>query len=157
MAKLDRIRVPVSPGELLDKITILEIKSQRLADPVKLAHVRRELAELHAARAEAVPALDELATLTAELRALNETLWEVEDAIRGEEAAERFGPRFVALARAVYRTNDRRADIKKRINELLGSAIAEQKSYTAYADASQSAPPTRRSVARLVPASSSRR
>lgn len=157
MAPIDTIRVAISPGELLDKITILEIKIERIADALKLAHVTRELAELRAAREAWVPALDALQVLTTELRALNQTLWDVEDAIRAEEAAERFGPRFIALARAVYRTNDRRAEIKRRINELLGSTISEQKSYPRYPEAHQLAPPEHSNVARLAPASSSRR
>lgn len=157
MAPSDTIRVAISPGELLDKITILEIKTERIADAHKLAHVTRELAELRAARHQWVPELDALQALTDELRALNQTLWDVEDAIRAEEHAERFGPRFIALARAVYRTNDRRAEIKRRINELLGSAIAEQKSYSRYSDAPQLVPAEHPEVARLVPTSSARR
>jgi hypothetical protein len=157
MATCETIRVAISPGELLDKITILEIKSERIDDAHKLAHVTRELAELRAARNEWVPELDALRALIAELRTLNQTLWDIEDAIRAEETAERFGPRFIALARAVYRTNDKRAEIKARINDLLGSAIAEQKSYARHPRVPRPVPAEHPKVARLAPATSSRR
>lgn len=124
--------MPVAPGELIDKITILEIKCARIADPAKLANVRRELALLEAARERALAPSEELTTLTRDLKAVNEKLWQIEDDIRACEAAEDFGERFVALARAVYRNNDSRTAIKRRINELLGSAILEEKSYKPY-------------------------
>lgn len=133
MAIMQPIRVEISPGELLDRISILEIKSARMADPAKLANVRHELGLLAAVRAETLPTLSALSVLASELKSVNQTLWDVEDAIRAEEAASRFGPRFVALARSVYRHNDRRAAIKRRINELLGSAILEEKDYADYA------------------------
>ena len=126
------IAVAVSAGELIDKITILEIKSERIADAAKLANVRHELETLDAARREAVtpsPGLDEL---TAGLKAVNERLWQIEDDIRDCERNGDFGPRFVELARAVYVNNDERAALKRRINELLGSDIVEEKSYAAY-------------------------
>ena len=131
-SQLDTINVPVAPGELIDKITILEIKRARIAEPAKLANVRRELALLEVARDQAVVASEPLAALTRDLKAVNQKLWQIEDDIRACEAARDFGEAFVALARAVYRSNDSRAAIKRRINELLGSAILEEKSYKSY-------------------------
>jgi len=124
------IRVPISPGELLDKLTILRLKAARIADPAKLANVLRELALLERAWREAAPA--SAAPLSEEESALarvNAALWDVEDALRECEAAERFDAEFVALARSVYRHNDERAAIKRRVNERLGSALIEEKSY----------------------------
>jgi len=126
------LSVPVSPGELLDKISILEIKSERIADADKRANVHRELDLLtglwHAAGLETA----EVTKLRADLRALNESLWDIEDAIRDCERRGEFGDRFVELARSVYRTNDRRAAVKRAINEALGSGIVEEKSYAEY-------------------------
>lgn len=121
--------VPVSWGELIDKITILEIKNARIADPVKRANVARELAALVAARDAAGTVPPPVAALADELREVNEALWEIEDAIRECEAAGDFSARFVALARDVYRTNDRRAALKRRINQAMGSELVEEKSY----------------------------
>jgi tetratricopeptide (TPR) repeat protein len=121
--------VEIAPGELIDKISILEIKADRLTDPARLRNVRTELEALRAARDRAVPPSPRLAALTAELRGVNEALWCIEDDIRLCERAGDFGPRFVELARSVYRTNDRRAELKRRINELLGSDLVEEKSY----------------------------
>jgi tetratricopeptide (TPR) repeat protein len=126
------VTVEVSPGELLDKITILEIKVRRIADPAKLRNVEQELRVLEVAR-RVLPKSPALAELTAELRSVNETLWQIEDDIRRCERASDFGPRFVELARAVYQTNDRRAGLKRRINELLGARIVEEKSYAEHA------------------------
>ncbi|HEU0221325.1 MAG TPA: DUF6165 family protein [Paracoccaceae bacterium] len=126
------ILVPVAPGELLDKITILRIKLKHIADPAKLANVRTELALLEEVCARALPALPELDRLTEALQAVNAALWDIEDAIRDRERAGDFGPRFVELARSVYRTNDRRAELKREINTLLGSRIVEEKSYRPY-------------------------
>jgi Family of unknown function (DUF6165) len=124
------ISVPVSPGELLDKITILEIKRKRIAESAKLENVRRELAMLEAARDRAVVPSDELVVaLTALLLGVNEALWKVEDELRRCESVGDFGPRFIELARSVYRLNDRRASIKREINEALGSSLIEEKSY----------------------------
>ena len=123
------IRVETAPGELVDKLTILEIKLQRISDPAKLANVRREFAVLAAVRDRGLRTSPELDALTAELRAVNESLWEVEDDLRQCEASRDFGPRFVELARAVYHTNDRRAALKRRINDLLGSRLIEEKDY----------------------------
>ncbi|SRR6266702_3851273 len=121
--------VPISVGELLDKISILEIKAEAFSDPAKQANVLRELAALEVARRREVAALPELATLYAELKSANETLWQIEDEIRAYERGARFDERFIELARSVYRTNDRRAVLKRRINELTGSDIIEEKSY----------------------------
>jgi hypothetical protein len=124
--------VEVSPGELLDKISILQIKSQRITDPAKLRNVASELWSLEAARRRALPDWPELAALAAELRAVNEALWQIEDAIRECDRDGDFGPRFVELARSVYRTNDRRAALKRRVNDLLGARVVEEKSYADY-------------------------
>lgn len=121
--------VPVSWGELIDKLTILELKHARLADAAARANVARERGRLAAI---AAPVLAQVAPLVAELRAINAELWEVEDAIRAEDAAGRFGDRFVALARAVYRRNDERARVKRRIDDLLGSELVEEKSYASF-------------------------
>jgi Family of unknown function (DUF6165) len=123
------IKVEISPGELLDKIVILQIKSERIADAAKLRNVAFELRTLEEARAMAVIPSDELTTLTALLRGVNEGLWDVEDDLRKCEHAGEFGPRFIELARSVYRLNDRRAAIKRQMNELLDSRIKEEKSY----------------------------
>jgi post-segregation antitoxin (ccd killing protein) len=124
--------VPVSPGELVDKITILEIKAARIRDSAKRRHVDHELSLLAGARDAQLSAAPELAVLTAELKAVNERLWEIEDAIRDCERRQDFGPAFVALARAVYQNNDRRSDLKRRINALTGSDLVEEKEYAAY-------------------------
>jgi hypothetical protein len=126
------LNVPIGPGELVDKITILEIKSERLASLEKLANVRAELAALTAARDAAIAASETLGALTAALKRVNEALWKIEDEIRDCERSGDFGPRFIELARAVYHSNDERAAIKRQINDLLGSAIVEEKSYAAY-------------------------
>jgi len=123
------ILVPVSPGELLDKVTILRLKSARIADPAKLANIRHELSALEAVVARQVPQDPRLDRMVEELFAVNAALWTIEDDIRACDAAGDFGPAFVALARSVYQQNDRRAAIKKRINLHLGSAIVEEKSY----------------------------
>ena len=121
--------VPISVGELLDKISILEIKAEAIDDPAKAANVLRELAALDAVRAREVAAAPELEALDAELRAVNRVLWRIQDDIRAVERAGLFDDRFVELARSLYRNNDRRAVLKRRINELTGSAIVEEKSY----------------------------
>lgn len=126
------IHVPVSWGELLDKITILEIKSERIADPAKTANVARELAALIHTRDRAGVDLAPVADAIGALREVNEALWQIEDDIRDCERLETFDEKFIALARAVYRTNDRRAQLKRRINDALGSDLVEEKSYAAY-------------------------
>ncbi|MCM0610915.1 hypothetical protein KFJ24_00310 [Marinobacter sediminum] len=128
----DVIKVPVSFGEVLDKITILEIKSERIGDEAKLKNVRLELEELSATWNEAVTDQDAIADLRKQLKAVNEELWVIEDDIRDQEAAQDFGPRFIELARAVYVTNDKRAAIKKDVNLALGSRFVEEKSYQDY-------------------------
>jgi hypothetical protein len=125
------IEVPVSWGELVDKITILEIKNVRIGDPAKRANVARELALL-GERLKTAPVSDALSGLTAALKRVNEALWDIEDEIRDQERAGTFGERFIELARAVYRTNDRRSQLKREIDAALGSTIVEEKSYQPY-------------------------
>lgn len=129
---MEDILVPVSPGELIDKITILRLKARRIGDAAKRANVAHELAILTALAAQAVPRVAGLDAMEAELQEINAALWDIEDAIRAADARGDFGAEFVALAQAVYRTNDRRAAVKRRINVLLGSAIVEEKSYHAH-------------------------
>ncbi len=126
------IQIPASPGEVLDKLTILDIKLARIAEPAKRANVAREHAALAAAWQAAVAEPDTVEALRIALREVNERLWDVEDALREHERRGEFGPAFVELARAVYRTNDRRAALKAEINTLLGSALREEKSYAEY-------------------------
>lgn len=126
------ITVEVSPGELIDKITILEIKLERIDDEDKLKNVRVEYDALTGVRDNAIVASDDLLGLAAELKTINETLWQIEDDIRDCERARDFGETFVGLARAVYVTNDNRMSVKRRINEYLGSRLVEEKSYAAY-------------------------
>lgn len=128
------IQIPASPGEVLDKLTILDIKLERIADAAKRANVAREHAALTAAWDAALAGREAaaLARLRAALRSVNERLWEVEDELREHERRAAFDAAFVELARAVYRTNDRRAAIKREVNDLLGSALVEEKSYAAY-------------------------
>jgi len=125
------ILVPVSPGELLDKITILRIKSERIKDATKLANVRLELALLTQTWDQNTPGTD-VSAETAALQAVNEQLWDIEDRIRDKEAARSFDAEFIELARQVYLRNDERAAIKKRVNTRMGSRIIEEKSYASY-------------------------
>jgi len=131
MTDMNDILVPISPGELIDKITILRIKSARMSDAAKLANVRLELALLEKTWREAVGTCDVSAEEQA-LQAVNERLWVIEDDIRDKERAQAFDARFIELARAVYVENDERAALKKRINVKLGSRIVEEKSYRPY-------------------------
>ena len=126
------ILVPISPGELLDKITILRIKSARMSDAAKLGNVRAELAELEKTWRAAVGAESDVSGDERALQAVNERLWVIEDDIRDKERAQAFDARFIELARSVYIENDERAAIKKRINVKLGSRIVEEKSYKPY-------------------------
>ena len=126
------LTIPASAGEVLDKLTILEIKRTRIADPAKLTNIAREHAALAAAWAAALPDPEAVADLAEALRAVNAALWEVEDALREHERRGDFGPDFVALARRVYRENDRRAALKREVNQRLGSTLSEEKSYAAY-------------------------
>ena len=129
---MSEILVPVSFGELLDKIAILEIKSERMSDPLKLENVRRELSALEATWAAHPASKQDIRELRAQLKAVNERLWVIEDDIRLKEKAQAFDAEFVRLARAVYFENDQRAKIKKDINLALGSTYVEEKSYEDY-------------------------
>ena len=129
---MSMIEVPVSFGELLDKVAILEIKSERMSDPAKLANVRRELDALNATWAGHPAAAIDIADLRASLKAVNERLWVIEDDIRLKEKAQAFDEEFIRLARAVYFENDERAKVKKDINLALGSTYVEEKSYEDY-------------------------
>jgi len=126
------ILIEVAPGELIDKLTILEIKKANITDPSKLRNVQHEYDVLAQVLSEQVPSSESLTGLTAELKAINEELWKIEDVIRDCERDRDFGPKFIELARAVYHTNDRRAAVKRQINVLLDSPIIEEKSYAAY-------------------------
>lgn len=126
------IMTAIAPGELIDKITILRIKSERISDEAKLKNIRTELDILQKTQAEEVPQSAEMTRLEGELKTVNEALWDIEDDIRDCERAKDFGEEFIRLARAVYITNDKRAALKKEINLLLGSTIVEEKSYAKY-------------------------
>lgn len=129
---MDEIKVPVSPGELLDKITILRIKSARIRDASKLANVRTELEALERIWTASPYAAIDVAGDVSALLAVNERLWTIEDDIRDKERARTFDGEFVRLARAVYIENDERAAIKRRLNVKLGSSLIEEKSYAEY-------------------------
>ncbi len=128
------VQIEVSCGELCDKITILEIKSERIADPAKRANVARELDGLMRvwASLDLGAVADEVAATRRALREVNEKLWVIEDDIRQLERERRFDADFIALARAVYQVNDERARLKRRVDELLGSRLVEEKSYAPY-------------------------
>jgi len=127
-----RLTIETSPGEFLDKLSILEIKAERITDAPKLANVRREL-DLLRGTWEASPLADrDVSAALVELKQVNVTLWEVEDRLREKEAAGAFDAEFIELARSVYKTNDRRAAIKRDLNLALGSDLIEEKSYKAY-------------------------
>ena len=126
------VTVDIAPGELVDKITILEIKLERITGEAKLQNVRTEWTILTAVRDTDLPSSTELDRLTAELKLVNEKLWVIEDDIRDCERQSDFSNEFIRLARAVYFNNDERARLKRRINELLGSPLIEEKSYAAY-------------------------
>jgi len=129
---MSQISVPVAYGELIDKITILEIKSERMRDAAKLVNVRVELDLLNETwYADAASRID-IATERAALRSVNEALWDIEDDIRRKEKAKSFDAEFIELARAVYIRNDERATIKRAINVKLGSTLVEEKSYQDY-------------------------
>jgi hypothetical protein len=124
--------VEISWGELIDKITILEIKEQRLTSPAAVANVRKELAALNSAVSALNPVPAELGALKQDLKSINEALWDIENRTRAKEAAKSFDEQFVELTRSVYLNNDKRALIKRRINELLNSGLVEEKQYTSY-------------------------
>jgi hypothetical protein len=125
-----QILVPISTGELVDKITILRIKTREIKDAAKLRNVRAELDALETVCRE--HAIDPSDDLSQELEAVNHALWVIEDDIREKERAKAFDARFIELARAVYVTNDRRFQVKARINERYGSVLKEEKSYEEY-------------------------
>jgi Family of unknown function (DUF6165) len=129
---MNEIRVPISPGELLDKITILRIKSTRMSDPQKVANVRMELQALEETWRGSPYARSGIEADVNALLEVNERLWVIEDDIRDKERAQAFDAEFIRLARAVYFENDERAAIKRRINSKLGSSIVEEKSYAEY-------------------------
>jgi hypothetical protein len=129
---MNEIKVPVSPGELLDKITILRIKSQRISDPAKVSNVQLELRSLEETWNASAYARINLEADIDSLLSVNERLWVIEDEIRDKERAQAFDAEFIRLARAVYFENDQRAAIKRRINITLGSSIVEEKSYRDY-------------------------
>ncbi len=126
------ILVEIAAGELIDKITILEIKLEHIQDSAKRANIRREYDVLIDTLGREIAPSEALSRLTAALKEVNAELWRTEDAIREHERAATFGPEFVALAHSVYRSNDKRAALKREINALLNSAIVEEKSYAAY-------------------------
>jgi len=126
------IRTPISPGELLDKLTILQIKCEQISDAQKLANVQVERALLQEVVDAHIPVREDVSALAVGLHDVNQELWQIEDDIRDCERLGDFGEKFISLARAVYVTNDRRAALKKKINLALGSAIVEEKSYAEY-------------------------
>ena len=127
-----KVRIQISPGELIDRLTILEIKAASLSDEAKLRNVRHEMALQRRVRYHAVPSSRALLVLERQLKEVNQKLWHIEDDIREREAAMDFGEEFIRLARAVYFTNDRRCELKRKINELLRSEIVEEKGYKPY-------------------------
>jgi len=129
---MSQIAVPVSFGELIDKITILEIKAERMSDPAKLANVRTELELLTRTWGDSAQAATDIGVERARLKAVNEGLWDIEDKIRLKEKAKAFDAEFIELARSVYFQNDDRAACKREINEKLGSTLVEEKSYEDY-------------------------
>jgi Family of unknown function (DUF6165) len=126
------IQIEVSAGELIDRLTILEIKFDRIHDAQKRRNVETEHAVVQAAYEAHVPPSETLGSLVDELREVNLRLWTIEDDIRSCETRQEFGLAFVALARSVYLTNDRRSELKREINALLGSKLREEKSYAPY-------------------------
>jgi hypothetical protein len=126
------ILIEVSPGELVDKLTILRIKAARLTEPAKLANVRRELALLETVAQSALPSSQRIDGLQRDLSHVNESLWQVEDDLRLCERNQEFGPHFIELARSVYRLNDQRSRLKRQLNDLLGSPLCEEKQLPTY-------------------------
>ena len=124
--------IPVSWGEVFDKVTILEIKCRRLRAPAAVANAEHELALLRPSLAVLAPFPPGLTELLSSLAAVNQRLWTIEDRIRERDAAADFGVEFIALARSVYRENDERGRIKRAINGLLGSGLVEEKQYSLY-------------------------
>lgn len=128
----DHVYAPVGIGELVDKITILMIKNERITNENKLRHIQHELIELLTIFKKTCKRSPELKQLIAELKQVNEALWEIEDLLRIKETKQEFDDEFIRLARSVYCTNDKRGEIKRAINELLGSSIVEEKEYKGY-------------------------
>lgn len=126
------VNVGVSVGEWLDKLTIVEIKLAEIGDPAKRANLARERAALERAAPAGLDGVRVIGALRAQLKAVNQQLWRIEDDIREHERERRFDARFISLARSVYITNDRRAELKREINRLSGSLLVEEKSYAAY-------------------------
>ena len=126
------ITVEVPTGEFLDKMTILEIKSERIQDAAKLTNINKELGILKSTWTNSASSKTDISALMAELKSINKALWDIEDNIRIKESQAAFDEEFIALARSVYITNDRRADIKKQLNQALGSNLMEEKSYADY-------------------------
>jgi len=124
------VKIPVSVGEVVDKVTILQIKARRISRPDKLANIRSELDALLDVLAEA--GVESASADVRELSEVNEALWDIEDKIRDKERVQAFDAEFIELARAVYRFNDRRFELKTRLNQLWGSQIVEEKSYAQY-------------------------
>jgi hypothetical protein len=129
---IQSVEIPVAVGELIDKITILEIKVARFRDATKIANAQAELALLYQRRNASLAAESALNAIETQLKAVNERIWELEDAIRSCERRQDFGPTFVAAARSIYRANDERAALKRKINLTTGSQLIEEKSYAAY-------------------------
>ena len=126
------IKVEISPGELIDKITILEIKIEKISDPDKLKNIKNEYRLLQQTYEECIPASQEIRRLISKLKAVNEKLWMIEDDIRDCERRKDFDKGFIELARSVYKNNDTRARLKREINMILDSKIVEEKSYRKY-------------------------
>jgi hypothetical protein len=129
---MSQISIPVSVGELLDKLTILEIKSERITNPAKLANVERELKLLNQSWIQSKLSDCDIGPVIQELKRVNKKLWSIEDEIRLKELANTYDERFIELARSVYVENDRRASLKRQINEITGSVLIEEKEYPAY-------------------------
>ena len=132
---MNELSVPISCGELIDKITILEIKADRIRDPAKLANIRAELDALNRIWSAHAASCSDIVSERARLKRVNEALWDIEDRIRLKEKAQSFDSEFIELARAVYFRNDERASVKREINLKLGSALVEEKSYEDYSGA----------------------
>lgn len=128
----DDLTLPVSPGEFLDRLGILEIKAERIPDPARRARVREEIGLLRRAWDRSGYSRADVGSHYRSLKSVNEALWEVEDRIREKEAQGRFDREFIELARSVYLLNDRRAACKRLVNEVLGSTLNEEKAYAAY-------------------------
>jgi hypothetical protein len=129
---VESVEVEISPGDLIDKITILEIKLDNISTPEKKNHVRHELDVLRLCRKKSIPDSVPLKRLSTDLKAVNRRLWTIEDEIREHERNQTFDDRFVTLARSVYQNNDKRAGLKAQINELFGATMVEEKSYADY-------------------------